>query len=149
MTQKLPTPIEVTRDARLLSALHATGFDDAWSETFFAAMLDQIGVTALATADGFILMRCVAGEAEVLTLAVHPAKRGQGLGARLVEAGLVLMAAQNAERCFLEVAEDNAPAIAVYRKSGFHVHGQRKDYYSRGTKRVDAVIMEWRAQLNP
>ncbi len=141
-------PIEVTQDAKRLSALHATSFDDAWSEVFFSAMLNQPGVTALGTAHGFILMRCVADEAEILTLAVDPAKRNAGLGGRLVEAGLVLALAQNVTRCFLEVAVDNLSAIAVYRKSGFKTCGTRKAYYTRGTRKVDAAVMEWRPELN-
>ncbi|MBL8643283.1 MAG: GNAT family N-acetyltransferase [Rhodospirillaceae bacterium] len=107
-------------------------------------MLNQPGVTALSTNDGFILMRMAADEAEVLTIAVDPNKRGAGLGYRLVEAGLVLVLAQKAARCFLEVAEDNAPAFAVYTKAGFTRCGERKDYYKRGEKTVRALLMEWR-----
>lgn len=140
----MSTAIAVSTDAKLLARLHATSFDDAWSETFFDAMLGQLGVTALATADGFILMRCVAGEGEVLTLAVDPAARGQGLGYRLVEAGLVLALAHAATRCFLEVAEDNAPAIAIYKKAGFVTISARKNYYSRGSEKIGALLMEWR-----
>ncbi|MBL8629907.1 MAG: GNAT family N-acetyltransferase [Rhodospirillaceae bacterium] len=138
--------ITVSTDAKLLAHLHATSFDDAWSDVFFETMLGQMGVTALATRDGFILMRCVAGEAEVLTLAVDPASRGHGLGYRLVEAGLVLALAHAATRCFLEVAEDNAPAIAIYRKAGFATISERNDYYTRGPYKIRALMMEWRTQ---
>ncbi len=135
--------IIVTKDAALLARLHALSFDDAWSEVFFEAMLNQMGVTALSTPDGFILMRCIAGEGEVLTIAVDPAHRGQGLGYRLLEAGLVLSLAHAVTRCFLEVAKNNAPAIAIYKKAGFTQIAERKNYYHRGDQKIDALVMEW------
>jgi ribosomal-protein-alanine N-acetyltransferase len=136
--------IIVTKDAALLAKLHATSFEDSWSAVFFEAMLNQMGVTALATSHGFILMRCIAGEGEVLTVAVEPTQRGQGLGYRLVESGLVLALAHAVTRCFLEVAADNAPAIAIYKKAGFTQIGERKNYYHRGDAKIDALLMEWR-----
>lgn len=133
------------RPARL-AAIHAEAFagpDDApWSAAAFADLLDQPGVFALDSADGFILMRAVADEAEILTLAVRPAARRAGLGARLVGEGVLAAAARGAARFFLEVAEDNAAARALYEKAGFAEAGRRPGYYAgAGGRRRDALLL--------
>ena len=49
---------------------------------------------------------------------------------------------QGATRMALEVAVDNAPAIALYRALGFVTVGRRKGYYARaGGGAIDAAIM--------
>lgn len=129
-----------TRAARF-AALHATAFETPWDEAAFAGLLDQAGVFACETADGFILMRGVADEAEILTLAVRPEARGQGQGAQLVVEGVALADRNGADRVFLEVAEDNAPALALYGRAGFVQTGQRPRYYARPDgSRVDALL---------
>lgn len=125
-----------------LAALHAEAFDRPWDAGAFAALLDQSGVFAVEEADGFILMRVAVDEAEILTLAVRPAARRQGLGARLVGQGAVAAAARGADRLFLEVAEDNAAARALYARAGFIEAGRRPGYYQGpdGSRR-DALLL--------
>lgn len=128
--------------AERLAALHATAFDAPWTAAAFADLLDQTGVFAVETTDGFILMRTVVDEAEILTLAVHPDARGSGQGTRLVLEGVAAAAARGAERAFLEVAEDNAAARAVYVRTGFVEAGRRAAYYSRPDgSRADALLL--------
>lgn len=138
--------VSVTADANAMAEIHAASFADPWSALFFTSLLNQPGVTALAAGanpmHGFIVVRQAADEAEILTFAVSPAHRGQGIGSILIKAALVLMMAQKAARCFLEVAEDNAAAISVYTTAGFRRCGVRKDYYRRGANNMNAVIME-------
>jgi len=117
--------------AERLAALHATAFDTPWTAAAFADLLNQAGVFEAETADGFILMRVVVDEAEILTLAVHPEARGRGQGARLVAEGVAGAVARGADRVFLEVAEDNVPARALYARAGFVETGRRPGYYSR------------------
>lgn len=127
--------------ARRLAALHATAFDAPWDAAAFQALLEQAGVTVAETPDGFILMRAVADEAEVLTLAVRPEARGRGEGGRLLADGVAAARAAGAERVFLEVADDNAAALALYRRAGFAEAGRRPRYYARpdGARR-DALL---------
>ncbi|MDX2143791.1 MAG: ribosomal protein S18-alanine N-acetyltransferase [Rhodospirillaceae bacterium] len=138
--------IETTADAALLASIHRAGFDEPWSEAFFASLLSQAGVTAWIAASpqpvGFILMRAVAEMAEILTLAVRPENRGQGIGRALVERALAEVKALNAQKCFLEVAKDNTAAVALYRACGFALCGERPRYYARGTDMIDALVME-------
>jgi ribosomal-protein-alanine N-acetyltransferase len=91
---------------------------------------------------GMIVCRAVAGEAAVLTVAVDPDARRQGLGRALVEAALGLMRQQGAIEVFLEVAIDNHEALRLYERIGFEQAGLRRGYYDRGGgERVDAAVM--------
>ena len=126
-------------DAAQLAALHATAFDTPWSATEIARLLDGPGVFAVTEPEGFILIRVVADEAEILTLAVRPEARGAGWGGRLVGQGAVRAAQAGARRLFLEVAETNAVARALYARAGFALIGRRKGYYDGG--RTDALVL--------
>lgn len=132
--------------AERLAALHAAAFaglhEAPWNAAAFADLLQQAGVFAVESADGFILMRTVADEAEILTLAVRPGARRAGLGGRLVGEGVLAAATRGAARVFLEVAEDNAAARALYARAGFAEAGRRRGYYGAGDGgRRDALLL--------
>lgn len=128
--------------AARLAAVHAEAFASPWDASAFEGLLGQAGVLALEAPDGFILLRVVADEAEILTLAVRPTARRHGLGADLVSRGAAAMAARGATRLFLEVADDNTAAHALYTRAGFTEAGRRPGYYARldGGRR-DALIL--------
>ena len=128
-------------DARLLAALHAPSFHSPWDEAAFADLLGQKGVFALAADQGFILCRVILDEAEILTLSVLPESRGRGLAGRLTACAADMARAAGAERMFLEVAEDNGAARALYARAGFHQTGRRKAYYETAGGRTDALIL--------
>ncbi|MBU1384109.1 MAG: GNAT family N-acetyltransferase [Alphaproteobacteria bacterium] len=132
--------------AARLASIHAGAFtgphDAPWSAAAFADLLDQAGVFAVEAADGFILMRAVADEAEILTLAVRPEARRGGQGGRLVGEGVLAAATRGAVRVFLEVAEDNAAARALYARAGFAEAGRRPGYYAGADGgRRDALLL--------
>ena len=84
----------------------------------------------------------MAGEAEILTIAVDPAARRQGIATRLLATFLAEARARNAESVFLEVATDNAAARALYAAAGFRTAGVRRDYYlTPQGHRVDALVL--------
>jgi len=114
-----------------MAQVHAAAFERPWDAAAFAILLAQPGVEALGDAEGFVLIRMVVDEAEILTLAVAPGARRQGYGRALVEAAAARALAMGAERLFLEVAEDNAPAQDLYRAAGFTEAGRRPGYYAR------------------
>lgn len=142
-------------DARAIAALHATLFDDAWSEAEVAALLaPPAGAGFIAEAPhntsdttssavcGFIIGRFAADEGEILSVGVANSAKRQGLGHLLV-ATLVDQARSRATaRVYLEVAADNTPALALYRSLGFLLVGKRRNYYSRaGAAPIDALCM--------
>ena len=132
----------MTDVAERLAALHAGAFDAPWDAWAFESLLNQAGVHLAEDPDGFILMRTVADEAEILTLAVRPEARRRGLGAELVARGVAGAAARGATRVFLEVAEDNDAARALYARAGFTEAGRRPRYYARADgSRRDALLL--------
>ena len=85
-----------------------------------------------------ILARAIMDEAEILTLAVLPDARRQGLGRDLLRAAMRRAAETDARTMFLEVAEDNGAARRLYTSQGFTEVGRRKRYYANGD---DALVM--------
>ena len=137
----------VLADAAELARVHAGTFAAAWSAEEIGDLLlgpGGFGLVAEQEGDGvrgFILCRAIVGEAEVLTLAVDPAARRQGLATGLMRAALKLAASVGAETMFLEVAADNDAAIGLYRGLGFERIGLRPGYYPRtADKAVDGLV---------
>lgn len=140
------------KSASTLQALHAPLFDPPWTTDAIAWQLEQPGSVALATDDdelkGFILFRVTADEAEILILAVAAQHQGRGLGAALLSAALVEAGRLGVDDMWLEVAIDNAPALAVYSRAGFAEAGRRPRYYRRSAgETVDALLL--RRALGP
>jgi ribosomal-protein-alanine N-acetyltransferase len=134
-------------DAALLARLHAGCFEPAWDEAAFSAFLNETVTFALLAGDakdehGFILVRALAGESEILSLGTHPRARRHGLADALVDAACAEAHRRGSGRMFLEVAADNEAALALYRKAGFAAAGRRTAYYARpaGTA-ADAVVL--------
>jgi ribosomal-protein-alanine N-acetyltransferase len=133
--------------AAAYAALHLQAFDRAWSADELKRVMDGPCTFTLEAVRqerplGFIVVRAVAGEAEILTLAVHPEARRQGLGRALVDSAATTAHTLGAEAFWLEVATDNAAATALYAAAGFEAAGRRPGYYGRkGGERVDAVVM--------
>lgn len=137
-------------EADALAQLHAQAFDDPWDAAAIRGFIESIGVIALRGEAGFILVRALAGEAEILTLAVAPAQRRRGLGRALVDAGAEAARAGGAEAMFLEVAADNLAAIALYDAAGFVRVGRRSAYYRRaGGAVMDALVLRKALTLPP
>jgi len=114
-----------------------------------AAFEQELGLTwsrtVVAETEGevvaFAVYWVVAGELELLNVAVHPSARRQGIGRTLV-AHLAAEARElGASRILLEVRRGNAGARALYTALGFVESGVRRGYYDDGAE--DAVLMEW------
>jgi ribosomal-protein-alanine N-acetyltransferase len=128
-------------EAATLAALHAATFPaaEAWGPDALRLMLEMPGSFALILpGEGFILARTAADEAEILTLAVVPAARRRGLGGTLLAGAMVAARGRGATAMFLEMAEGNAAARALYASGGFTLIGRRKRYYSDGG---DALVL--------
>jgi [ribosomal protein S18]-alanine N-acetyltransferase len=127
-----------TGDAGALARLHAQGFYRGWPRSDFETyLLDPKTTPAYVARDtrravhGFMMLRLLDDEAELLTIAVDPARRGRGLGRALLAAGFADLMMTPVRRMFLEVDENNAAAIALYKRFGFETISTRKAYYPR------------------
>lgn len=128
-----------------LAALHARCFTTPrpWNAAEFAGFIADPLVFLLVEGDAaFLLGRAVAGEAELLTLAVAPEARRRGLGRTLVGRFLYQAQLRGADTALLEVADDNAPARALYAAAGFARAGRRRGFFTApdGTD-CDAVVL--------
>ncbi len=123
-------------DAAALAALYAACLDDGWSAEALARLLAMPEGFALIARSGgapqaFALARVVAEDCELLALGTRPEARRRGLARRLVAALAAEAAARGARAVFLEVAEDNRAARALYAATGFARAGRRAAYYAR------------------
>lgn len=127
-----------------LAALHAKCFETPrpWRANEFASLLAAKGVFLHTTDAGFVLGRVIIDETELLTLAVDPAHQRQGHGHALLAAFETDAASRKAKTAFLEVAEDNIAARALYRAAGYSESGRRPAYYRppQGAK-INAIIL--------
>ncbi len=138
-----------------LAALHGACFAEAWDRAALAELMAMPGAQALIArpelraeapeadrtgadgtgaggpppAQGFVILRWVAEEAEIISIGVRPAVRRRGLGRRLLAAAAATAAGAGARQLFLEVAADNRPALALYLGFGFTQVGRRASYY--------------------
>jgi ribosomal-protein-alanine acetyltransferase len=81
---------------------------------------------------GYALGWVVAGEAQLMSIAVDPAQRSHGIGRALLTRFVEAMTEENVEQIVLEVRAGNAAARALYEAFGFEPQGTRKGYYADG-----------------
>lgn len=126
-----------------LAEIHRRAFvtERAWQAAEFADLMNNRHVQIFDAAQGFALTRTVAGESELLTIAVAPTHQRQGIAAGVLQEWLATLEG-TAETAFLEVAADNTGAIALYHVAGFEKVAVRRGYYHRGDSvAVDAWVM--------
>ena len=132
-----------------IARLHAALFETAWTEASILQLLSHPGSVALVAAagtprqiGGFVLAQVAADEAEILSAGVVPGWQRQGVGLKLIQGAKRAAAKSGAKRMFLEVAESNSAALALYAKAGFSETGRRKGYYAKpGGKAEDAILL--------
>jgi Fur family ferric uptake transcriptional regulator len=137
-----------------LAQLHARLFEAPWDVASFREMLADPGTLAFAAGPvavgtgkpllpwGLIVGRVAADEAEILTLAVARERQRLAIGARLVGRLCRAAARRGARQLYLEVAEGNSAARALYARVGFRERGRRRGYYARtGAPPEDAITM--------
>jgi ribosomal-protein-alanine N-acetyltransferase len=133
--------------AAALAVLHRACFpDDPWEAGALARILALAGGFGWLAweADepvGFILVRDLGSECEVLSLGVLPRWRRRGIASDLLAAAIAEARDRRLPSVVLEVAVDNDAAAALYAAAGFVTVGRRGRYYRRPDGRVDALIL--------
>lgn len=117
-----------------LSSIHAACFPRGWTESEFRDLFDHSHVIAYGCFNhsqmiGFIFGWIAGGDFELLTVAILPAYRKQGLARQLLEEASHHARKLGSHRIFLEVSVDNPAAHALYYGFGFETIGRRKGYY--------------------
>ncbi|OOE43367.1 ribosomal-protein-alanine N-acetyltransferase [Salinivibrio kushneri] len=139
-------------DVAAVTAIEQRAHLFPWSAAQLAVSSHQFDhhyVLRLATAPsciiGYFYARCIAGEAELLNIAIDPDYQEQGWGWILLNGMITTLRHAGADSIWLEVRESNMPAKALYQKHGFQVVHRRQQYYRCADGcREDAWIMEKR-----
>ncbi len=138
------------RQASELAKIHATGFPLPWDQAAIRGFVEDKTVLSFLALQppgpdilGFVMTRFVAGEADILTLAVTPELQNRGVGYGLCHATLRCLSGQGIKKVHLEVSTENLRAIRLYQKVGFERVGVRPKYYGarQGGQREDALRM--------
>ncbi len=126
-----------------ISRIHHAAFEQGWSEKDVVEMLGIAG-TEIALAQiageavGFAIIRSIADQAELLSIATMPSQRRKNIAATILKHAFIKAQSLGAASLFLEVAQSNSSAHKLYIKLGFVETGRRKAYYSNGD---DAIVM--------
>lgn len=133
-------------DIPSIVAIERASFGDPWSEGTFRDLLRLRHAIFLVATErvqqavcGYVIAAVVAGEAEVLNLAVAPDARRRGLGGRLLDAGLGAVRERGGREVFLEVRASNSSALALYTSRGFAALARRARYYRNPVE--DALVL--------
>lgn len=135
-----------TEYAKPLAAMEALIFDQAWDEKQYRYLLGQShflcwGILNKGQLCGYACGYLLAGELEIVNVAVDKLFRQQGLGTCLIRFVLHQSLALGMHRALLEVRQGNIAAQALYARCGFVPMGVRPGYYENTGE--DALILEW------
>jgi [ribosomal protein S18]-alanine N-acetyltransferase len=132
-----------------IAALHQQLFNPPWDVSGVQPLLEapaavafvaRVGIPPMTT--GFIIGQIAADVSEIISIGVAPEWQKRGLGRILFDAFSRAVTRAGAKRVFLDVAADNAPAIALYASLGCSEVGRRTGYYMRHeAPSVDAIVM--------
>ncbi len=131
---------------RVMDAAFEPIFGEAWSGAQLLTLFALPSARVCVAWDGeqpcgFSAARMAGPESELLLLAVGPAWRGRGIGARLMQDWQNWAAALGAEEYFLEMRADN-DAVHLYIGAGFAEVGRRAAYYRGNDGMIrDAITM--------
>lgn len=117
-----------------------------WDSAAIAATLATKGARLFASPGGVLIARILGDEAEILALATDPAQQRSGVATALLAQFHEAAAQAGARTAFLEVAERNAPARALYARAGYAEIGRRPGYYRLPDGARDAAIVLQRAR---
>ena len=142
----------VAADVQAILGLENSCFDDV-HERFSSRQISRLIASAttivtVALADGRIVgwaaglvrRHATCSSGRIYALAVDPAARGMKAGRCLMEHIIGQLRNRGALRIYLEVRDDNHPAIILYRKLGFTDCGHLQHYYRPGLHALRMVL---------
>lgn len=129
-------------DLNDITALEKICFSDPWNREMLADCFcrpDFVGF--LCEEDekiiGYVGALYSFDESDVALVAVNPDYRRRGIAEKLMKTLFNSLAEKGVKKAFLEVRVSNFAAQNLYKKLGFSVIGQRKNYYVT----EDALVM--------
>jgi ribosomal-protein-alanine N-acetyltransferase len=141
--------------AEPLAILHRACFpDDPWEAGALARLIALTGSFGWLAWEGrapvgFVLVRDLGNECEILSLGVLPRWRRRGIAQDLLRAVIAEARGRRLPSLVLEVATDNDAAGMLYAALGFVPVGRRPRYYRRPDGRADALILRLTIESAP
>lgn len=119
-------------------AIEELSFSSPWSENTFRGEIQNTPVSFPLVVIrkpgervvGYIIFWHVRDDVQINNIAVHPDFRGQGIAETLMRFVIDKVRREGATFMTLEVRRSNTAAAALYKKLGFEVLGERKNYYT-------------------
>ena len=148
-TTRLTFRAMTTDDADAVAAIEEKSFAMPWKrEDFWREAKNDVAAYIVGEIDGKVVAYAGAwvsfNQAEVMSVAVVPELRGQGVGTILFGELIKAVKARGATAITLEVRPSNEAAIKLYKSFGLKSVGRRKGYYLDNGE--DALIM-WNTRL--
>lgn len=141
----IPIKIMKEKDASSMAYIHSQSFKNYWKSKTFLKLIKNpsiaMWVAKINIPIGLIVSLSTVGESEIITLAVLPQYRKNGIARNLLKSSMVCMSQNGIRKCHLEVATNNCNAVQLYTSEGFKIVGVRKNYYNTGQNPCDAHLM--------
>jgi len=136
-------PSELPKVAILDRRVNKTSWSMVQYEECLANRNQKIYVLEIdKTICGFLVIAVTFDEVEILQLGIDTKYQNQNLATFLLTEVLNKLDNKiSISKVFLEVAANNSPAIALYKKLGFTKISTRKDYYTIDGIKIDAIVM--------
>jgi len=137
------------RDLDAVAAIERSIYPFPWTRGNFAdsllaghdAWVFEIEVEDAPELIGYAVVMWLPDEAHLLNLSVAGPMQGRGYGREMLHWLLRDASARGARGMLLEVRPSNAPALALYRSTGFESIGVRRGYYPAENGREDAQVL--------
>ena len=134
-------------DLAEVRTIETLSFSNPWSENTFRGEIQNTPVSfPMVVVEkpgdrlvGYIVYWHIREDVQVNNVAVHPDFRGRGVGEALMRHVIDKVRASGATFVTLEVRVSNTPAVTLYKKLGFEILGERKNYYTHPDE--DAYMM--------
>ena len=115
-----------------------------WSEDFFFNFFmrkDSFFFSSKNFSEGYLIARKISDDFEIISVVISSDFRRRGIATYLLKQ-LFLKAKKNKiNKVFIEVRQNNYPALQMYKKLGFLSTGFRKNYYKTSLGFDNALTM--------
>jgi ribosomal-protein-alanine N-acetyltransferase len=132
------------KDLTAVEEIEKKSFSEPWIKLSFQECLDDPGCLFLVADEGkevlgYAIGWIVLDELHIGNLAVHPQRRGEGIGGKLLSSIIGQVARKGCKMASLELRESNQIALYLYAKKGFKPVAVKRNYYRH--PREDAIVM--------
>lgn len=120
---------------------------EAWTEAGITETLNRNGHYFIAEINGKTVghggFTAVLDEGDITNIAVRPEFRRKGIASQILKAMITDAKARNLAFLTLEVRSQNEPAILLYKKYGFTLRGERKNFYRNPTDNAKIMTLDF------